>query len=134
MRTASGQIHPDLRTPNGAYESARTYCRTAVAIQKETSGTIEAALAWLNAKGGFGSWLTRLHKGHAVSIHLDHYERLVEMVESMAAERRGQIISIETMANAERGRRHAALTSGRGTAGGGTGVLVSAGDRMAGRG
>lgn len=132
MRTASGQIHPDIRTPNGAYESARSYCRQAVAIQRESSGTIEAALAWLNAKGGFGSWLTRLHKGHAVSIHLDHYERLVEMVEKMAADREQQIITIKNLANAKRGRRHAAIEGHRGMVVGGAGVLATADRRVAG--
>lgn len=112
MGPIAGQISTDVKTPAGAYASAQMLCRTAVSMQREVSGTIEASIDILSRRGQFGSWLLKLWKNHNASIHLDRYERLVEIVEEMAEERRRQADHIKHMINASRGKRFAANGGG----------------------
>lgn len=99
---------PDVR---GAYASAREFAVKAVELEKQSSVTVSASLDKLKRRGGFGSWLQKVYKGETATIHVHYYNRLVDIVEELVAEKRAQLEHTEMLIAAERGRSYAALAT-----------------------
>lgn len=85
MGTVLG-LNEDVSTPEGAARRCRDLAERAVTNTRALTGTKEAAIYSLTRRYRFGSWLTKLVKGHKVTLHLHYYERLCRAVEESARE------------------------------------------------